>query len=296
MKKRVGIAVGRGGGAGAGRRSHGLRGRALHEQEVAHVPPRQGARRARRPGRARDRDGDGVAARDSAGGQPGIGAHRRDVRGLRYAREEGPGDREARSAHVRGGGGAEPRQPGGGRRRSGEGARRGRGRGASARTRDEAVGAESDLEGRARHRDDQRQGGAGRGRVSAGESVAGDGVAQPGAGQPGLHDDQVADRRHRRVAQRRRRTDGRRVAAGADAVHHRRGPGEDAGARRRCRRPTSAGWRRTCRRRSRSTPTRIRSSRASSARSATRRRRCRTSSPTTRSSTSTTPTSGSSRG
>ena len=94
------------------------------------------------------------------------------------------------------------------------------------------------------------------------------------------------------LAQRRRRADGRGVALGADALHDRRGPHQDAGGHQRLR-----GRRRAARRGDDGVLHRRRVSRASastarSARSATRRRRCRTSSRTTRSSTSTTPTCG----
>ena len=147
---------------------------------------------------------------------------------------------------------------------------------------------------RAGRRGHGRQGGARGGRGGGRQPLAGDGRLQPGEGQPRLHDDRVADQRHRHLAQRRRGADGGGVAAGAHAVHDRGGPGQDAGPRGGRPRRTSAGWSPACRRRSSSTPTRSESSRASSGRSATRRRRCRTSSPTTRSSTSTTRTCGSS--
>ena len=67
---------------------------------------------------------------------------------------------------------------------------------------------------------------------------------QPESGQPRPHDHHGADRRHRDAAQRRRRPDGRGEHAGADAVHHRGGPDEDAGQRqhrRGRRRPHPAG-------------------------------------------------------
>ena len=105
--------------------------------------------------------------------------------------------------------------------------------------------AQADLDTAARHPCAPAEGDRGRGARQPG---AGQGVAPPGPGEPGLHDDRVADRRRRHLAQRGRRADGGGLAAGADAVPDRRGP--DA----RCRstpawpRPTSASsaaaWRR----------------------------------------------------
>ncbi len=48
-----------------------------------------------------------------------------------------------------------------------------------------------------------------------------------------LHQDRFADRRRRRRPPVRRRPDGRGVVPGADAVHHRPGPDQDAGPGRR---------------------------------------------------------------
>ena len=66
-------------------------------------------------------------------------------------------------------------------------------------------------------------------------------AAQP-ARQPRLHDDYRAHRRHRHLAQRRRRPDGRGQHERADAVRARRGPDADAGRgeHRRVRRGTHA--------------------------------------------------------
>ena len=58
---------------------------------------------------------------------------------------------------------------------------------------------------------------AGQGQVA--QASAG---APPGADQPRVHEDRLARRRHRHLAQRRRRPDCRRGAPGADALHDRR--------------------------------------------------------------------------
>ena len=155
---------------------------------------------------------------------------------------------------------------------------------AAVRARQGARRAEADRAGRPRHRArptprPRRRAGRRRARRASRRRSA---ALQPGAGQPRVHDDRLAHRRRRDLAQRRRRADRRRVAAGADAVHDRRGPAQDAGRhqrRRGRRRQAAAGHGGDVHRRRVS---RASGSTARSGRSATRRRRCRTSSPTTR--------------
>ena len=99
-----------------------------------------------------------------------------------------------------------------------------------------------------RHRGGQRRRGQGRGRGRRGRGRAGAGRAAPGGGQPRLHEHRLAHRRRGHLAQRRRRPDGGRLAAGADAVRHRRGPAQDAGrhqrGRGRRRQAPGRAWRR----------------------------------------------------
>ena len=88
------------------------------------------------------------------------------------------------------------------------------------------------------------QSGAGVGQVRAGAGDAGDGLAQPEPRQPQSLDHHRAGRRHRHLAQRRRRPDGGGEHVGADVVRARKGPHGDAGQRqhRRSRhRPYQAG-------------------------------------------------------
>ena len=95
-----------------------------------------------------------------------------------------------------------------------------------------------------------------------------DGRAEAGADEPELHEDRLAHRRHRRRPPVRRRPDRRRVVLGADAVLHRPGPDQDAGAGRRRSVRHRPHRRRRSRRASPSTPIPIRSSAAASRRSA----------------------------
>src|ERR1035438_4808817 len=55
------------------------------------------------------------------------------------------------------------------------------------------------------------------------------GGPRPGDAQPELHANRLAHRRHRPVAHDRRRADGRRLVPGADPLHDRARPNEDAG-------------------------------------------------------------------
>ena len=88
------------------------------------------------------------------------------------------------------------------------------------------------------------------------------GAGRPGAGgalpvrdQPELHGDPVADRRGGGLAAVRRRPDRGRLVPGADPVHDRPGPDQDAGPRPTSTRPTSAGSASARSRASPSTPT-----------------------------------------
>ena len=99
------------------------------------------------------RDRHAVGAGDGPGRHPGLGAHRGDHRRLQLAGEEGPGDREDRSAAVRGRARAGARElPG--RRRATVAKLRGAGRErrAAVRARRGAVRPQGDRAGRPRHR------------------------------------------------------------------------------------------------------------------------------------------------
>ncbi len=111
-------------------------------------------------------------------------------------------------------------------------ARQGRGR--RAQRRDRAAPPEGAVGREAR--------GAGRSRPGAGQLRLGDGRGQPGAGLaraggdgPAQQPDRGADRRRRRRPAVRRRPDRGRLLHGADDLHDRAGPDEDAGLGRRLR-------------------------------------------------------------
>ena len=80
-----------------------------------------------------------------------------------------------------------------------------------------------------RHGGGERRDGARQGRRCEGQPRAGGGPAPPGAGEPLVHEHHLAHRRRRHLAERRRRADRGGVALGADALHDRPGPHEDAG-------------------------------------------------------------------
>ena len=80
---------------------------------------------------------------------------------------------------------------------------------------------------------DRREPGRRAGQVGAGASRPGTSPARTDPGQPRPHRDHRADRRHRHLAQRRRRSDRGGQHAGADAVRHRARPDADAGDRQR---------------------------------------------------------------
>ena len=77
------------------------------------------------------------------------------------------------------------------------------------------------------------RGGAGRGRGGSGACSRGAGASEPGCSQDGPQQDRhpLADQRHRAGALGRAGPDGRRIAAGAGAVHAGRRPQEDGAAR-----------------------------------------------------------------
>ncbi len=215
----------------------GIGGGALHLREGsvrrarARLSFRKSAGGTGRRHRTRDRDGDPFRARHRAGRQPGVGSHLRALRRFRFAREEGASDRPPGRAALPGrrrtGTGQSRRRS----RRAGEGARGGRRRRPPFWSDIRAVAKGAGGQGRPGHRHGQGQERQGRRGGRPRQSGAGQGRLQPGPGEPRLHDHRLAHQRGGDFAQRRRGADRGGVAAGADVVHHRRGPGEDAGAR-----------------------------------------------------------------
>ena len=246
----------------------------------SHVPDRAG-REAQDRG-ARDRERDARGDRHRANRRSGERADRHADGRLQLRGEEGAGDREDRSAAVRRG-----RRARAGELRRREGGRRPR-RGAAARRRARAQAGEvalrpgPRLRRRAPDRGDERRGGGRADGGREGDAPAAERGAAPGAGEPLVHEHHLADRRRRDLAQRRRRSDGGRVAPGSGPLHDRRGPQEDAGPHERGRgrrgAPPAGHGLVVHRRRVPGTALQGEDLR----RSATPRRRSRTSSPTTR--------------
>ena len=87
---------------------------------------------------------------------------------------------------------------------------------------------------------DGGQPGRGAGQVGRGADRPGARAAGTGAGEPRAHHHHRADRRHRHLAQRRRRPDRGRQHAGADALRHRRRPARTCRCSPAWTRPTSA--------------------------------------------------------
>ncbi len=175
--------------------------------------PRHRPRRRRRAGH---RHRHPLGAGHRAGRQPGVGAHPAAVRRLQLAGEEGPGDRARstrRSSRRRRSRRRPTTWPAQGNLAKAAGAGRGRDSAQHERAR-AAVRAQAD---RRRRTCDTARGQCARRRAASvaaarGQLAQARGRAAPGAGEPHLHRHRLADRRHRDLAQRRRRADGRRVA------------------------------------------------------------------------------------
>ena len=214
-------------------------GEGRHPDHLQHRGGRQGQHR-----RAGHRERHAVGAWHRADRRAGLRPRGRAACGLQRQGHEGPDHREARSAGVAGAGRSIDGEP---RARIGEreqGAGRGRGCGSPAQAPEDPAGAAARRRCHGRER---------RGRLRHGtrgtprhESVIGAGPGEPRAGeaQSLVRDHLLARRWRRAVARRGRRPDCRRVALGADVVHHCRGPRPHADRHRGCRgrrRPADRG-------------------------------------------------------
>ena len=148
---------------------------------------------------------------------------------LQHAGEGRPALRQDRSASVPGGRGPGCRQPG---ERTGA-AEEGPGepglRQGQLRARPRTAEPRHRLARHRRQRQERLRSGRRAGEARRVDDPAAPGEPARGAGEPRLHEHHLAGRRHRRLAQRQHRPDGRGELPDADAVPDRAGPDQDAG-------------------------------------------------------------------
>ncbi len=212
---------------GRGHRRWGARLQARDAPRGAPLP--HGPARPRQHRGARHRDRHALGARHRAGGRAGLRAPQRHPGRLQLDGEEGPGHRPPRSRAVQGGAGFGARQhpPDGGRRRQVQGHAGAGHLPRQPRQAAQRAGHHGPAGLRERHGPGPHRQGRSRGAVR--QPGAGARAGAPGGHQPRLLHHHLAHRRHRDLAQRRRRADRGGLALGAGALHHRRGSAQDAG-------------------------------------------------------------------